>query len=60
MNIKRIYGALLMVLGIGGLVHAALSLVNSAGLSNMMALVIYGILGIIFFLAGISLVKTIR
>lgn len=61
MNIKRIFGALLTVLGIGGLIYAAVLFVNTTGGShNIKALVIYGILGLVFFFAGISLIRTTR
>lgn len=61
MNIKRIFGALLTVLGIGGLIYAAVLFVSTSGdTRNIKALVIYGILGLIFFIAGISLVRTTK
>jgi hypothetical protein len=61
MNLKRIFGALLTILGIGGLIYTAILFVNtSGGTHNIKALVIYGILGIIFFIAGIGLVKTTK
>jgi uncharacterized membrane protein len=61
MNIKRIFGALLTVLGIVGLIYAAVLFVNSSGgTRSIKTLVIYGILGIVFFIAGISLVRTIK
>jgi len=61
MNIKRIFGALLTVLGIGSLIYAAVLFVNnSGGIRDTKALVIYGILGLIFFISGISLIRTTR
>jgi len=61
MNIKRIFGALLTVLGIGGLIYVAILFVNTAsGNHSIKALIIYGILGLIFFIAGISLVRTTK
>ena len=61
MNIKRIFGALLTVLGIVGLIYAAVLFVNtSGGIRNIKTLVIYGALGLIFFIAGISLVRTTK
>jgi uncharacterized membrane protein len=60
MNIKRIFGALLSILGIGGLIYTAVLFVNSTGERNVKALIIYGILGLIFFIAGIGLVKTTK
>jgi uncharacterized membrane protein len=61
MNLKRIFGALLTILGISGLIYTAILFVNtSGGTHNIKALIIYGILGIIFFIAGIGLVKTTK
>lgn len=61
MNIKRIFGALLTVLGIAGLIYAAVLFVNASGSGqDIKALVIYSILGLIFFIAGISLVRTTK
>lgn len=62
MNLKRIFGALLTALGIGALIYTAVLFVNSGGESNFAIrnLVVFGILGIIFFAAGISLVRTTK
>ena len=62
MNIKRIFGALLTVLGIGGLIYAAVLFVNSTGggVRDVKTLVTYGVLGLIFFVAGIGLVRTTK
>ena len=60
MNIKRVFGALLTVLGIGGLIFTAILFVNSSGTSNIKALILYGILGLIFFSSGIGLVRTTK
>jgi hypothetical protein len=60
MNIKRIFGALLSLLGIGGLIYTAVLFANSTGERNIRALIIYGVLGLIFFMAGIGLVRTTK
>jgi predicted Na+-dependent transporter len=61
MNIKRIFGALLTILGIGGLIFAAVLFVQSeSGSHHIKSLVTYGILGLIFFISGISLVRTTK
>ncbi|OFY52028.1 MAG: hypothetical protein A2W85_11380 [Bacteroidetes bacterium GWF2_41_31] len=61
MNLKRIFGALLTVLGIGALIYAAVLFVTaSSGTNNTKALIIYGALGLLFFVAGISLVRTTK
>ena len=54
---KRIFGAVLTILGIIGLIYAAV--IFSEG-SNYKQLAIYGILGAIFFFAGIGLIRSTR
>ncbi|MBL7857512.1 MAG: hypothetical protein JNM57_07470 [Cyclobacteriaceae bacterium] len=61
MNIKRIFGAILTVLGIGALLYAAIMFVNNtAGDANVKILITFGILGLIFFISGVSLVRTTK
>lgn len=61
MNLKRIFGALLTLLGLVGLIWAAILFVNTAGGNrDIKAIAIYGILGIIFFGSGISLIRTTK
>ncbi len=61
MNIKRIFGALLTVLGIVGLIYAAVLFSNSSGSTHAVKeVIIYAVLGIIFFVSGISLVRTVK
>ena len=61
MNIKRIFGAILTVLGIAGLIYTAVLFVNTGGNTrDVKALIIYGVLGLIFFFSGISLVRTTK
>ena len=61
MNMKRIFGGLLTVLGIIGLIYAAILFVNnSSSAGNIKALIIYGIIGLIFFIAGIGLIRTTK
>jgi hypothetical protein len=61
MNLKRIFGALLTLLGIGGLIYAAVLFVNAQGNStDIKALFIYGLLGLLFFIAGINLIRTTK
>ena len=61
MNIKRIFGALLTVIGIIGLIYAAIYFVKTSGnTQDVKTIVIYGILGLIFFISGISLVRTTK
>lgn len=60
MNVKRTFGVILTVLGIFGLIYAATIYLNSKGSSEIKGLIVYGILGAIFFFTGIGLVKTTR
>lgn len=61
MNLKRIFGAILTLLGIVGLIYAAFLFVNSStGTRNIKTLVTYGIIGVIFFISGIGLIKTTK
>ena len=58
MNLKRIFGALLTLLGIGGLIYAAVIFMNTGGGGrDIRALLIFGFLGLLFFITGISLVR---
>ncbi len=61
MNLKRIFGAILTILGIVGLIYTAV-LFNgkNSGTSDIKTLIIYGVLGFLFFLTGISLVRTTK
>ena len=61
MNIKRIFGAVLSVLGIIGLIYAAVLFANvSGGTHDVKEIIVYAVLGLIFFVSGISLVRTVR
>jgi hypothetical protein len=61
MNIKKFFGALLTILGIGGLICGAVLFVNTHGGSHdIKALVICCILGLIFFFAGIGLIRSTK
>ena len=61
MNIKRIFGALLTGLGIAGLIYTAVVFSSTSGdTRDIKELIIYGVLGIVFFASGISLVRTTK
>lgn len=61
MNVKRIFGVLLTLLGVVGLIYTAVLFANTRGNnSDVRALIIYGVLGLIFFIAGIGLVRTTK
>ncbi len=61
MNIKRIFGSILTVLGIASLIYAAVLFANSATNNNdIKVVIVYGVLGLIFFVSGISLIQTVK
>ena len=61
MNLKRIFGAILTLLGISGLIYTAVLFSGTAGSNqDIKMLIIYGVLGILFFASGISLVRTTK
>jgi hypothetical protein len=58
MNLKRFFGGLLTILGIVGLIYTAVIFSGTSGATrDIKSLIIYGILGIVFFMSGISLVR---
>jgi uncharacterized membrane protein len=55
---KRVLGIILSLLGVAGLIFAGVSFMNGGeGTRNIKTIILTGVLGIIFFYAGISLVK---
>jgi len=58
MNIKRTFGVILTVLGIAGLIYFAVIFMESSGTRQLKSLIVYGVLGCIFFFTGISLIRT--
>ena len=59
MNIKRVFGVVLTVLGIAGLIYFAVLFMESTGAARQIkSLIVYGLLGAIFFFTGINLIKT--
>jgi len=58
---KRILGILLSILGIVGLIMAGVYFMNgSQGVRSIKEIALYGILGAIFFFAGIGLVRNTK
>lgn len=55
MDIKKIFGAVLTLAGIGGLIYTAILYGNNS--ENTRAMVIYGVLGVLFFFSGVGLIK---
>ncbi len=58
---KRIFGIILSLLGIAGLIMAAFNFMNGGyGEKNIKEIIIYGILGAIFFFAGVGLLRSTK
>ncbi|WP_340158412.1 hypothetical protein [uncultured Maribacter sp.] len=55
MDLKKIFGTVLTLLGIGGLVYTAILFANNSGTTKQ--LIVYGVLGAIFFFSGIGLIR---
>lgn len=60
MNLKRIFGTILTLLGIGGLIYAAVIFSQGNAGAQYKYLIVYGILGAIFFFAGIGLIRNTK
>ena len=55
---KRLIGILLTLLGVAGLIIAGYYFMNTnQGVRNIKTIVMYGVLGLIFFIAGIGLIQ---
>ena len=58
---KRLLGIFLSILGIVGLILAGVRFVNtSQGTKSIKEIILYSVLGAIFFFAGISLVRNTK
>jgi hypothetical protein len=58
---KKIIGILLTLGGVTGLILAAWYLLNaSSGVRDIKLICIYGVLGIIFFFAGVGLIRSTK
>lgn len=57
---KRIIGVILCILGVIGLIMAAVNFMNGGGAKNVKEIIIYGVLGAIFFFSGIGLVRNTK
>lgn len=58
MNVKRTFGTVLTLLGIIGLIYTGYELINKS--SDYITLIVVGIIGLIFFSSGISLVRNTK
>lgn len=56
MDLKKFFAAALTILGIVALIYAAFSFLRTDD-PDWKVLIVYGVLGLIFFSSGISLVK---
>ena len=58
---KKFLGIMLSALGIAGLIFAVVNFINGgSGAHHVREIVGYGVLGLIFFAAGVSLVRTTK
>ncbi|GAC1424844.1 MAG: hypothetical protein NVSMB7_00950 [Chitinophagaceae bacterium] len=58
---KRVLGVILSLLGVVGLIYAGISFMNGgSGTRNVKAIIFSGVVGAIFFFAGISLVRNTK
>jgi len=61
MNLKRLFGSILTVVGTAGLIYGAVLFVNGqGGKQDTKALIVYGLIGFIFFVSGIGLIRTTK
>ena len=58
---KRVLGIILSILGIIGLIYAGISFMNGGtGAKTIKAIIFSGVLGGIFFVAGIGLIRNTK
>ena len=58
---KRVLGIILSLLGVVGLILAGVNFMsNNGGNEHIKTIVLYGLLGAIFFFAGIGLVRSTK
>lgn len=58
MNVKRIFGTILTILGIIGLIYAGSGFVRHS--MQTRELLVSGVIGLIFFVSGIGLIKNTK
>ncbi len=58
MNVKRIFGTILTILGIIGLIYTGYELINQN--NDYISLTVIGVIALIFFFSGIGLVKNTK
>ncbi len=58
---KRVLGIVLSLLGIAGLIYAGVQFMNGGeGARNVKAIIFSGVLGAVFFFAGIGLIRNTK
>ena len=57
---KRVLGIILSLVGVIGLIMAGVNFMNGSGTRDIKQIVVYGVLGAIFFFAGIGLIRNTR
>ena len=57
---KRVIGIILTLLGVVGLIMAAVNFMGGGETKNIKEIIIYSVLGAIFFFAGIGLVRSTK
>lgn len=61
MNVKRTFGIILTVLGIAALIYFATLFIKANGTEKeVKILIVYGVLGAIFFFTGVGLIRNTR
>ena len=58
MNVKRLFGTVLTVLGIIDLIYTGYKLINKS--TDYTSLIVIGVIGLIFFFSGTGLVKNTK
>ncbi|MET4081015.1 putative membrane protein [Pedobacter sp. UYP30] len=58
MNVKRIFGTILTILGIVGLIYAGYGFMQHS--NDTRGLVVAGVIGLIFFVSGIGLIRNTK
>jgi Na+-transporting NADH:ubiquinone oxidoreductase subunit NqrE len=57
---KRVLGIILSLIGVAGLIIAGVNFMNGNDTRDIKQIVVYGVLGAIFFFAGIGLIRNTR
>jgi uncharacterized membrane protein len=61
MNVKRTFGIILPVLGIAALIYFATLFIKATGTEKQIkTIIVYGLLGAVFFFTGIGLIRNTR